>query len=436
MVEKRFTRRDFLESASALAAGLAAPALIPGTALGRDGRKAPGSRIGLGLIGLGGNGSGHLRGFLDLSEAQVLAVCDVDQTRREQARKTAESHYAEQTRSGLYRGCAAYNDFRELLARPDIDAVVVSTPDHWHALVVIAAAKAGKDIYGEKPLGLTVEQGRAMSDTVRRCGVVFQTGSHLRSRPGPRQACELVLNGYLGHVHTIRVVTGRSPSLEAQPMPIPPGFDYEMWLGPAPWEPYTERRCHGTFRFILDYSGGQITDQGAHHIDIAQWAHGSELSGPVEFTGRGEFHKEGLYNTAGRYEVTCLYPDGVKLILTSEGPRSGTIFEGTEGRFYTDSSGIKMADPPSLQTVVIGPNERRLRKSPGHREDFLDCIRNRAEPIAPIEQAHRSVTIAHLGNIAMKLRRTLKWDPKSERFVGDPEADRLLSRSMRGPWCL
>ncbi len=371
-----------------------------------------------------------------MDQTQVLAVCDLHQARREQGKATAEAHYAKETASGAYRGCAAYRDFRELIARPDIDAVTVSTPDHWHALIVIAAAKAGKDIYCEKPLSLTVEQGRAMSDAVRRVGVVFQTGSQLRSVPGIRHACQLALNGYLGQVHTIRAVTPRTPIIENQPLtPVPEGFDYEMWLGPAPWAPHTERRWNYTFRYILDYSGGEITDHGAHYIDLGQWGHGSTLSGPIEFEGRGEFPKDGLYDTAGRYEVTCLYPDGVKLIVTSEG-RGGTTFEGREGSVGVGDGGIVAADPPSLRSVVFKPSDKRLTRTTGHRENFVECIRTRSEPIAPIEQAHRTVTIAHIGNISMLLGRKLRWDVDRERFVNDPEADRMLSRPMRGPWRL
>jgi predicted dehydrogenase len=437
MDKSLITRRDFFQSAVRMGAAVGvAPLLVPASVLGRNRRLAPSERITLGFIGQGGNGSGHLNGFLNEEGTQVVAVCDVDQSRRERGRLTAEAFYANKNGTGRYSGCAAYNDFRDLIARADIDAVVISTPDHWHAIPVIAAAKAGKDIYCEKPLSLTVEQGRVMSDTVRRSGVVFQTGSQLRSNAGVRLGCELALNGYLGRLEKIRARTGRAPIIGNQPtMPVPAGFDYEMWLGPAPWAPYTERRCHSTFRFILDYSGGEITDHGAHSIDLAQWGRGSELSAPVEFEGWGEWPREGLYDVAGRHEVTCRYADGVPLIIGSEGP-IGTTFEGTEGSVSVHNGGIVTATPASLRTVVLGPREKHLYRSPGHRENFLECIRTRAEPIAPIEQAHRTASIAHIGNIAMQLGRKLKWDPDRERFVNDTEADRLLSRPMRGPWRL
>jgi predicted dehydrogenase len=371
-----------------------------------------------------------------MAETQVLAVCDVEQSRRDQSRGLVETQYGEAARSGTYRGCTAHNDFRELIARDDIDIVVVSTPDHWHALPVIAAAKAGKHIYCEKPLGLTVEEGRVMSDTVRRYGVVFQTGSQLRSGEGTRRACELVRNGYIGKLHTIRVGTPQSRTMPNQPeMPVPPGFDYDMWLGPAPREPYTPARCHGTFRFILDYSGGEITDHGAHYIDIGQWGHGSALSGPVEIEGEGEYPRDGLFNAAAKYEVRCTYADGVKMIITSEG-EYGVIFEGTEGRIGVSDGGIRLAEPASLLSLVIRAEETHYYQSHGHHQNFLECIRTGAEPIAPIEQAHRTATVAHLGNIAMKLGRKLQWDPARERFVDDVTADRMLSRSMRSPWQL
>ena len=274
-----------------------------------------------------------------------------------------------------------------------------------------------------------------MSDTVRRYGRVFQTGSQLRSWSHVLHGIELVRNGRLGKIHTIYAVCGVGPAMDLQPeMPIPPGFDYDMWLGPAPWAPYTKLRCHGQFRWNLDYSGGQITDHGAHYCDLAQWALKRESSGPIEFAGRGDFPKDGLWNTATTYRVECTYADGVKLICTHEG-RGGTTFVGSEGSLYIGDGGIE-SDPPHLAHSVIGPNEDRVYPNNDHHQNFLDCIKTRRDPAAPIETAHRSVSIGHIGNIAMQLGRKLTWNPEKERFVNDSTADRMLSRAMRSPWHL
>jgi predicted dehydrogenase len=425
------SRRDFVKSALTIGA----PFIIPASAMGLERRPAPSNRIVMGFIGLGGMGTGLLRSFLKLDDAQVVAVCDVDTERRLTAKGLVEAEYSGQSHSGQYKGCADYNDFREVIGRDDIDAVCIATPDHWHAIPVIAAAKAGKDIYCEKPLGLTVEEGRVMSDTVRRYGRVFQTGSQLPSRPHVRHGCELVRNGRLGQIKTIYASCGPGPAIGLQPeMPVPKGFDYEMWLGSAPWAHYTKLRCHFEFRWNLDYSGGQITDHGAHYCDIAQRGLGTELTGPVEFEGRGDFPRDGLYNTATKFKVECTYPNGIKLICTDEG-RGGTTFEGTEGTLYIGDGGID-TEPKHLAHSVIGPNEIRLYDSRDHHQDFLDCIKLRKDPIAPIEVAHRAVTIGHIGNMAMLLGRKLKWNLQTERFVNDPDADRMLSRSMRSPWHL
>jgi predicted dehydrogenase len=428
---RSLSRRDFVKGAAAFGA----PLIIPASAIGRDNRPAPSNRINVGFIGVGGMGSGLLRAFLALTDAQVVAVCDVDQERRLKAKSTVEMHYAGQSALGSYSGCADILDFRDVIARSDIDALVMALPDHWHAIPVIMAAKAGKDIYAEKPLGLTVEQGRVMSDTVNRYGRVFQTGSQLRSWSHVLHGIELVRNGRLGKIHTIHAVCGAGPAMDNQPeMPVPPGFDYDMWLGPAPWAPYTKLRCHGIFRWNLDYSGGQITDHGAHYCDLAQWGLNRENSGPVEFEGSGDFPKDGLWNTATTYRVECKYADGVKLIVTHEG-RGGATFFGTEGSLYIGDGGIE-SDPPHLAHSVIGPNEDRVYPNNDHHQNFLDCIKTRRDPAAPIETAHRSVSIGHIGNIAMLLGRKLTWNPETERFVNDPAADRMLSRSMRSPWRL
>ena len=300
---------------------------------------------------------------------------------------------------------------------------------------MIRAAEAGKDIYCEKPLSLTVEQGRVMSDTVRRYGIVFQTGTQLRSMHTNRFGCELVRNGRIGEVREVHIRPGPGMAIESQPeMPVPPGFDYDMWLGPAPWAPYTEQRCHGVFRSILDYSGGQVTDHGAHYYDIAQWGLGTEATGPIEFEGRGDFPRTGLWNAALQYRIECTYANGIRMIVSHMGD-AAVKFVGTEGTVCAGDGG-SWTDPPALARSVIGPAETHLYQSNNHRQNFLDCIRSRSETIAPIETAHRAITIGHICNIAMKLERKLRWNPDKERFVNDPEADRMLSRPMRPPWTL
>jgi predicted dehydrogenase len=408
----------------------------------------------MGCIGVGNQGTGNMEGFLWDNRVQVIAVCDVNRESesgywagapggRARARRIVEEHYADRDRSGTYKGCAEYEDFRELLSREDIDVVSIAVPDHWHAIPVIEAAKAGKDIYGEKPLALTVAEGRVMSDTVRRYGRVFQTGSQQRSDAQFRFACELVRNGRIGELHTVRCgLPAGTPDFSGNgdrtvPEPVPDGFNYDMWLGPAPWAPYSAGRCHVNFRWIFDYSGGQLTDWGGHHPDIAQWGMDTEDTGPVEINAaRAEFADGALYNTATSYYFECLYANGVKLIVADTSRhRMGVRFEGSEGWVWVSRGGIE-AEPESLLDSVIGRNEIHLYESDGHRRNFIDCVLSREEPIAPIETAHRSITIAHLGNIAMMLGRDLKWDPDNERFVNDPEADRMLSRSYREPWSL
>lgn len=429
-------RRKFLKTAGGAALGLAvAPTIIPASALGADGRPAPSNRLVMASIGVGSRGTENLRQFLSYKQVQVVAVCDVDRGHRSAAREIVEKKYADEAQSGAYKGCKEYNDFRDLCARGDIDAIAIATPDHWHAMTAIAAAKSGKDIYAEKPLSLTIAQGRAMSDTMKRYGTLFQTGSQQRSDRNFRFACELVRNERIGKLKTIRVGLPTGPTIGPQAaMPIPDGFDYDFWLGPAPEAPYTENRCFWNFRWILDYSGGQLTDWAAHHCDIAQWGMGTESTGPVSVEGKGEYPRDGLYNAATHYHFDCMFANGVKM-MCGDDMRGGVTFEGSEGWVYVNRGEIE-ADPKGLLTTTIGPNEIHLYESQSQHMNFLECVRTRSAPIAPIETAHRSISIAHLGNIAMQLGRKVNWNPDIERFVNDPEADRMLSRSMRGSWHL
>jgi len=431
-MSRQVNRRRFLQSAAAAAA---APYVLTSTALGAPDRAPASERITLAGIGLGGQGRGNLGAFLGQGDMQVVGVCDVDSRHRGMARDMAEKRYAREKADGTWKGCQEYTDFREVVARDDIDTVLIATPDHWHCLVAVAAAKAGKDMYCEKPLSLTIRQGRVLSDTIRQYGRIFQTGSQQRSDGRFRFACELARNGYLGKLHTITcgLPTGGSCGIQP-PKPVPDGFDYDMWLGPAPQAPYCDHRTHWDFRWILDYSGGQITDWGGHHPDIAQWGMGTEHTGPVEVQGQGEFPTEGLWNAAINYRVECKYANGVTMIVTNKF-ENGVKFEGDKGWCFVSRGRID-AEPKGLLSAKISPNEVNLYRSPGHHRNFVECVKSRRECIAPCETAHRSITIAHLGNIAMKLQRPLKWDPVSETFPGDAEATRMTDRAMRSPWSL
>ena len=417
------SRRDFLKGA---AAAVAAPYVLTSTALGAADRPAASGRIVMGAIGLGGQGQGDMGGLMGSREVQMVAVCDVDRDHREKARAAVNKHNGN-------NDCAGYNDFRELLARDDIDAVLIATPDHWHAIVVIEAARAGKDMYCEKPLSLTIREGRAMSDAVRRYGRVFQTGSQQRSDDKFRFACELVRNGRIGKLVTMKVgLPGGDASGPKPPVPVPDGFDYDFWLGPAPWAPYFAEKCHWNFRWQFDYSGGQVTDWGAHHCDIGQWGNGTEYTGPTEMWGSGKFPDNGPWNTAVEYQFFAKYPNGVVMDVSSRHP-NGVRFEGTEGWVFVTRGKID-AEPKPLLRSTIGPSEIHLYENRNHTRNFVECVLTRRPTIAPIEVAHRSITIAHLGNIAMLTGRKIKWDPDKEQIVGDAEANRWLDRPKREPW--
>jgi len=442
------SRRRFLAGAAALGV----PAIIPAATLGRGGRPAASERIRVGAIGCGNMGLGDIRSFLNDPRAQVVAVCDVNTESggywngsvagREPAKRLVEAKYAEEKKSGAYKGCDTYVDFREILARKDIDVVIVSTPDHWHAIPVVEAAKAGKDIYCQKPLSLTIAEGRAMSDAVKKHKRVFQTGSQQRSDSNFRRACELVRNGRIGKIHTVKVGLppgrpdyGKSGDRK-KPEPVPKGFEYDLWLGPAPEAAYAPARCHVNFRWIYDYSGGQVTDWGGHHPDCAQWGLGAERTGPVEIrNAKATFPKDELWNTATDYSFEAIYADGVKMIVSSK-EKMGVRWEGSDGWISADRGRHDASDKKILDSK-IGTDEIHLYESKNHYGNFLDCVLSRKETAAPVETAHRSITICHLGNIAMRLgREKLKWDPAKELILDDAEASKMLSRPYRGPWKL
>jgi predicted dehydrogenase len=447
------SRRRFLRRAAGLGIGAAAaPYIVPASAIGAAGAVAPSNRITMGIIGTGNQGFNDTRAFLGDERVQIVAVCDVNRESagywdgaiggREPGRRLVDEHYAAWRRSGKSKGCQAYVDFRELLARDDIDAVEVCTPDHWHAIPVIAACKSGKDIYCQKPLSLTVVEGRAMANAVKRYGVIFQTGSQQRSDYNFRRACELVRNGRIGQLKVVKCgLPGGRPDYgktgdRKKPEPVPEGFEYDFWLGPAPQAPYCPARCHVNFRWVYDYSGGQVTDWGGHHPDCAQWGMGTERTGPIEIrAAKGLFPPDPVWDTATEYYFEAIYPGGVKLIISNKF-RGGVTFEGSEGWVWADRIGHD-AEPKAILDSKIGPSEIHLYQSDNHYRNFIDCVISRKEPIAPAEVAHRSITICHLGNIAMRLGIDgLKWDPDKEQILDNPEATRMLGRPYRQPWGL
>lgn len=441
------SRRNFLKRAGALCASTyAMPYLVPSSVLGAG---APSNLINVGCIGTGNMGFTDLQGLMHQDDTRIVAVCDVNRGSygyktatqfrgREPARKLVNDYYAKNQRSGTYSGCDAYNDFRDLLARDDIDAVSVTTPDHWHAIPTIMAARAGKHIYCQKPLSLTIAEGRAMVEAVRRHGVILQTGTQHRSKDKMRFACELIRNGRIGEVERVLTDLGRHglrvdiDTWESEP--VPEGFDYDMWLGPAPWAPHHSSRCFYTFRFLQDYSGGETTNTGAHKFDIVQWALGTDRTGPVEVEDLGsELPKTGLFDAVSKIHFRARYANGVELLCTPGGVGGTARFEGTEGAVYVDWNSMR-TEPESLATTVIGPNEIHLHQSRDHKRDFLDSIKSGRDPIAPVEVGHRSASLCHLANITMKLGRKLRWDPDKELFIGDDQATRLLTKPLRAPW--
>lgn len=425
-MDRRMSRRRVLGGAAALAL----PYVISSNVWGAD---APSRRITMGAIGLGGQGTHNLKSFLTFDDVRVLAVCDVDAGHLKRAKETVDAAYGN-------HDCAAYHDFREVLDRKDIDTVLIATPDHWHAILAIEAAKAGKDIYCEKPISLTIAEGRAVAETMRRYSTVYQSGTQRRSIACFRFGVDIARSGMLGKLHTLHCYYHNGPTCPPQPaQPVPEGFDYDMWLGPAPLEPYTQRRCHGSFRWIYDYSGGQLTDLGAHFVDLAQWAYGNDLTSPTQYEGWAEFPKDGLWNTPVRFEITATYPDGVKMIMHDEtepgrGPR-GNKFVGTDGWVSVDDTGKVTASSDAIMRKLSAA-QRGYEFMEGHHRDFLDCVRTRAKTISWPEAAHRSTTTCHISNICLRLGRKLQWDPTAERFVNDPEADRMLARVTRSPWRL
>ncbi|MGZ4964533.1 MAG: Gfo/Idh/MocA family protein [Limisphaerales bacterium] len=420
---KRISRRNFVRAA---AIGVAAPMFVPARLLGRD---APSKKITVGFIGTGEHGTNwNLKAYLGLADAKVLMVCDVDGERMRTAKVKVDAAYGNSD-------CTMSKDFRDVLARKDIDAVMISTPDHWHTLISVMAARAGKDVQCEKPT-LCIDEGKILIREMRKHRRVFQTSTEDRSLPVYHRMAELVRNGRIGKLQRIEVILPKQPMFKGDPtpQPVPKDLDYEMWLGPAPEAPYTKDRVHFNFRWIWDYSGGIICDWGAHLFDTAQWANNTERSGPVEVGGTGTFWNEGLFNTVKDYNVTYRYANGVVMTCTAGTP--GIKFIGSGG--WLQSRGWKGAVEASSAEILksqIGPDEVHLYTNPaGEHDDFIKCVKTRKDPYFPVDIGHRVSTVCHLANIALKLGRKVQWDPKRERFHDDAEATAMMTRTMRSPW--
>jgi predicted dehydrogenase len=443
-----WNRRAFLKRSGLLIASAAsAPLILPRSILGQN---SPSKRITLGIIGCGNQSTIDIPEFLKHDDCQIVAVCDVNRASfgyktpkqflgREPQRKFVNEFYAKKTVSGRYDGCASYHDCRELLARKDIDAVAIIVPDHWHAQIAVRAAREGKDIYCQKPLTLCIAEGRDMIQAVRKHHRILQTGSQWRSTAFIRRACELVRNGRLGQLRRIETYVAENnfhgPGPGWKEMPEPEGLDYDFWLGPAPQVPYHSDRCLYRFRFVRDYSGGQTTNFGAHSNDLAQWAMGTDDSGPVEVEDMGaEFPPPGdLFNTATRVAFRARYANGVELECKTDPLNFGAKFIGSEGWLRVTDRGIE-TEPAGMKSSEIGEHETRLYVSNNHYRNFLDCVKSRHEPIEPVEVGHRTATLCHLGNLAMELKRKIRWDPKMERVIGDDEVQKLTARPRREPW--
>jgi predicted dehydrogenase len=424
------TRRHVLRSLTA--GSIAMPTIVPDTVFGTDDRSPPSERITVGFIGCGKMANDyHLPELLGFGDVQSLAVCEVDRTRREHAKKRVEKAYSQ--KKG-YKGCTTYVDFRELIGRKDIDAVCIATPEHWHAIPAIMAMKAGKDVYCEKPLVLTLAEGKRCIDVARKYQRVFQTGSQQRSNVFGdfRQAAEIIRSGRLGRIHTVTVgVGGPSRWCDLSAEEMEPGLDWDLWLGPAPMRHYNSvlspRGVHNHFpawRDYREYAGGGHADMGAHHYDIAQWCLGMDESGPVEI------HPP--MSPGAHHGVVYRYANGV--VMVHGGP-SGCTFTGDRGTLRIDRDHLT-SDPPSIVKEPLGAKDVHLEKSPGHHRNWINCIRSRKRPLADVEIGARSVAITILGNLAYWNRRQLRWDPVKWQFVDDAQANEWLDRQRRDPWQL
>ncbi len=449
MTTCKITRRRFVQGSALAAASAALPALVPSAAFGRT---SPSNRVNLAMIGVGGRGTGVMHGFARHDDVRIVAVCDTFRDRTQQAQAWLNEKYGDNV-------ATTYVDFREMLARDDIDGVVICTPDHWHLPAGIYAARAGKDLYVEKPLGVSLEWAWELRKTIQRYGNVFQYGTQQRSDWKFRYACELVRNQYIGRLERIDAwcpdVSDDWSSFQVkrygstEPAPVPDGFDYDRWLGPAPDAPYTVDRCRreGAFH-VYDYALGFIAGWGAHPLDIAQWGMDADRSGPVYYEGRGEIPSKGLLDTVSWWDVQCEYASGVRMHFMchrvakpivmeyrEKWESHGTTFFGSDGWVSVDRGGVYASDPKLLK-IKLAPGDVHLCRSPSQDRNFVDCIKTRNPTVNPVESAIRSDTISHLSNIAIRAGRPIRWNPDTEQILDDEQAQRMLNRPLRAPWHL
>jgi myo-inositol 2-dehydrogenase/D-chiro-inositol 1-dehydrogenase len=455
--KQNINRRHFIKTGLGATAAVAMPTIVPNSVFGVN---TPSNRIYIGAIGVGRISRDHdMPETLKYPFTEIIAVCDVDTKRLDKGKQWVKDYYREK-RNKEIKEVHTYGDFRELLANKDIDAVIISTPDHWHVIPAIAAARAGKDIYMQKPASLTIQEGRALSNVIHQTGRILQIGSQQRSvNPWPqfKRACELVRNGRIGELHTIRIGLPGDPGGEEEPeMPIPENIDYDTWLGPTPDVYYTEKRVHPQKDFSRpgwlrceQFGAGMITGWGSHHVDTAHWGMGTEFSGPVEVKATAKFPKKGLWNVHGEFKAEAKYENGVTMHISDTDP-NGVKFIGSEGWIFVTrgSYSVTASDPisaanntkvlnasdPKFLTSEIGPDEIHLYESEEQHGNWLKCIKTRRQPVAPIEVGHRSCSACLITHIAMKLPRTLYWDAVKERFKNDDEANSMLSRPRRLSW--
>lgn len=429
------SRRKFLKkAASAVTGTLVFPYIIPSSSLGLGGETPPSEKILMGVIGTGSQGMSNMRSFMRLKDqVRFVALCDVDAKRLEAAKAVVD-------KVNRSNDCRTYGNFREFLEKEKLDAVLIAIPDHWHGIIYTAAANKKLDVYGEKPICRTINDGKVIVQAVKKNGIIWQTGSWQRSEANFHRGAELVINGRIGKVKYIEVGLpdgvrgiGTPPVQE-----VPEGLDWEMWLGPALKVPY-RGVCHWNWRWILDYSGGQLTDWAGHHVDIANWGTGLEYTGPVEIEGTGFYPYDGIYNAPVEYDITCKFANGIimRVANASRLPKGmGTAWYGDLGWIHVDRGNRISASDPKILEETIGENEIHLYKSTDHFQNFIDCVRTRKEAVAPIEPAYRAISTALLGEIAMTTGQKIFWDPEKEEIIGNPAASRLLGRPYRKPWTL
>ncbi len=422
------SRREFVRNSALLGFALGFPAIVPSSVIGQN---SPSNRINVALIGMGLMMGGHQGHLLSRNDVQVVAICDVDRNKRERTKQSIERAYSNKSGQGSYKGCDAYNEYELIIERKDIDAVVICTPDHWHAPISIAAMRSGKDVYVQKPMTLTIREGRIMSNVAKQYGAILQVGSQQRSERAFRKACEIVRNGLIGKVHTAYASLGEFPPPSTLPEePIPDGFDYDRWLGPTAWYPYNRKRVEGNYgggwRCFWDYGSRKNGDWGAHHFDIIQWAFGMDDSGPVYFIPKGY---------EGTEYQTYVYANGSKVLKNHPDMKGHMIrFIGEKGEVLVSRGNRLDTVPEKIKDVEFGPNDIRLYVSNHHEDNWVQCMKTRRQPICTAEIGHRTATICHLSGIAERLGRPIRWDPVKEEIIGDSEASRWMDRPRRAPY--